>query len=43
MSAQAMLRHTSPDTTEHFYAKLLAADRVRAVKYLEGKIGQSGV
>jgi integrase len=35
VSAQAMLRHKNPDTTESYYAKLTAADRLRAIRFLE--------
>ncbi|HLO07479.1 MAG TPA: tyrosine-type recombinase/integrase [Terriglobales bacterium] len=35
MSAQAMLRHKNPDTTEQHYARLTAADKLRAIKFLE--------
>lgn len=35
VAAQSMLRHATPDTTEQFYAKLTAADKLRALKYLE--------
>jgi integrase len=35
VSAQAILRHKNPDTTESYYAKLTAADRLRAIKFLE--------
>ena len=35
MGAQAMLRHKNPDTTESYYAKLTAADRLRAIRFLE--------
>jgi hypothetical protein len=30
-----MLRHAHPDTTEKYYAKLTAGDKIRALKYLE--------
>ena len=35
MSAQAMLRHANPDTTQDYYAKLTDADKLRAIKFLE--------
>ena len=35
VAAQSMLRHATPDTTEQFYAKLTAADKLRAIKFLE--------
>jgi len=35
VAAQSMLRHATPDTTESYYAKLTAADKLRAIKFLE--------
>jgi len=39
MGAQAMLRHKNPETTQEYYAKLTAADRLRAIKFLEAGTG----
>src|SRR5207245_9206459 len=35
MVGQAMLRHKNPEQNESYYAKLTAADRLRAIRFLE--------